>query len=71
MSKKHIGSNFDDFLREESLLAQVKAVAIKRVLAYQIAQAMKEKGLTKVTLGKMMGTSLRRWTVCWTRRTSR
>ena len=57
MSKKHIGSNFDDFLREEGLLAQVEAVAIKRVLAYQIAQAMKEKGLTKVTLAKMMGTS--------------
>ncbi len=57
MSKKHIGSGFDDFLREEGLLAQVEAVAIKRVLAYQIAQAMKEQGLTKVMLAKKMGTS--------------
>ena len=57
MNKKHIGSRFDDFLREEGMLAEVEAVAIKRVLAYQIAQAMKEKGLTKVTLAKMMGTS--------------
>jgi len=47
MSKKHIGSSFDDFLREEGILAQAETVAIKRVLAYQIAQAMKEKGLTK------------------------
>lgn len=57
MNKKHIGSGFDDFLREEGLLAQVEAVAIKRVLAYQIAQAMKEQGLTKVVLAKKMGTS--------------
>ncbi len=57
MSKKHIGSGFDDFLREEGLLAQVEAVAIKRVLAFQIAQAMKEQGLTKVMLAKKMGTS--------------
>lgn len=47
----------DDFLREEGLLAQVGAVAIKRVLAYQIAQAMKEQGFTKVILAKKMGTS--------------
>ena len=71
MSKKHIGSNFDDFLREEGLLAQVEAVAIKRVLAYQIAQAMKEKGLTKVTLAKTMGSSRAQLTVFWTQRTLR
>lgn len=58
MSKKHVGSSFDDFLRDEGLLAQVEAVAIKRVLAYQVAQAMKAKGLTKVVrLAKMMRTS--------------
>ncbi len=57
MSKKHIGSSFDDFLREEGLLVQVEVVAIKRVLAYQIVQAMKEKGLTKAMFAKMMGTS--------------
>jgi antitoxin HicB len=57
MSKKHVGSSFDDFLRDEGLLAQVEAVAIKRVLAYQVAQAMKAKGLTKVRLAKMMRTS--------------
>ncbi len=57
MSKRHIGSSFDDFLRQEGILAQTETVAIKRVLAYQITQAMKEKGLTKAALAKMMGTS--------------
>ena len=43
MNNKHIGSNFDDFLKEEDLYEQVQAVAIKRVIAYQIAEEMKKK----------------------------
>ena len=40
MKKQFIGSNFDDFLAEEGLLAEAQAVAVKRVLAYQIEQLM-------------------------------
>ena len=39
MKKRHVGSKVDDFLREGGLLVQVEAVAIKRVLVYQIAGA--------------------------------
>jgi antitoxin HicB len=46
MNKKHIGSKFDDFLKEENLLEQVHAAAIKRVVAFQIEQEMKNKKLT-------------------------
>ena len=35
MKNKYIGSNFDEFLQEEGLLAETKAAAIKRVIAYQ------------------------------------
>ena len=38
---QHVGSSFDDFLQEEGLLEEATAVAIKRVLAWQIAEAMK------------------------------
>jgi hypothetical protein len=38
MSKKNIGSSFDDFLQEESLLETSIAVALKRVIAWQIDQ---------------------------------
>jgi hypothetical protein len=38
MTKKHIGSSFDDFLEEEGILAETNAVAIKRVVAWQIQQ---------------------------------
>ncbi|MBM3180783.1 MAG: Fis family transcriptional regulator [Chloroflexi bacterium] len=57
MNKKHIGSNFDDFLKEENLYEQVQTVAIKRVIAYQIAEEMKKKKLTKTEMANRMKTS--------------
>lgn len=42
MKKKHIGSSFDRWLREEGLEEQVTAAAIKRVLARQTAAAPRE-----------------------------
>ena len=57
MSKKHIGSSFDDFLAEEAMLEETTAVAIKRVIAWQIAQEMQAQQLTKTALAKRMRTS--------------
>lgn len=57
MDKKHIGSKFDDFLQEEDLLEKVQAAAIKRVVAYQIAEEMKLKNLTKTEMASRMKTS--------------
>lgn len=41
MSKKHIGSRLDDFLAEEAMLEDMTAVAVKRVISWQIEQEMK------------------------------
>ena len=57
MSKKHIGSSFDDFLADEAMLEESTAVAIKRVIAWQIAQEMRAQHLTKTALAKKMRTS--------------
>jgi hypothetical protein len=57
MKKKHIGSNFDDFLREERLLAAAEAGAIKRVIAFQISQEMSRRKLTKSEMARRMKTS--------------
>jgi hypothetical protein len=57
MKAKHLGSNFDDFLAEEELLAEVETVAVKRVVAYQIATLMKEKQLSKSAMARQMATS--------------
>jgi len=57
MANRHIGTSFDDFLEEEGILQEVEAVAVKRVLAFQVEQEMKEKGLTKSAMAKLMKTS--------------
>ncbi|MEK8090778.1 XRE family transcriptional regulator [Thermithiobacillus plumbiphilus] len=57
MSEQHIGSSFDDFLAEEAMLEEVTAVAVKRVIAWQIAQEMKAQHLTKTELAAKMHTS--------------
>ncbi len=57
MVKKHIGSSFDDFLAEDAMLEATTAVAIKRVIAWQIAQEMQAQQLTKTELAKRMRTS--------------
>ena len=54
---KHFGSNLDDFLREDGILEEVTAVAIKRVIAWQIAQAMRIQGVNKTDLALRMKTS--------------
>lgn len=57
MNKQHIGSKFDDFLREEQLLDTAQATAVKRVIAFQIAQEMKRRKLTKSEMASRMKTS--------------
>ncbi len=56
-ARMHLGSKFSDFLVEQGLLADVTTTAMKRVLAWQIEQAMGEQGLTKTDMAKRMGTS--------------
>ena len=57
MKKKNIGSSFDGWLREEGIYEEVSAAAIKRVLARQLAAAMKEKSLSKAEMARRMNTS--------------
>lgn len=57
MKTKHIGSNFDDFLREESIFDQSSAVAIKRAMAWQTEQKMINQELAKTVVAKKTPTS--------------
>jgi antitoxin HicB len=54
---KHIGSDFDAFLAEQGELEEATAVAVKRVIAWQIEQAMQATGVNKSALAKRMHTS--------------
>jgi antitoxin HicB len=56
-TKKSIGSSFDSFLQEENILAESEAVATKRVIAYQVEEAIKTLKVTKSDMAKRMNTS--------------
>jgi len=53
----HTGSTFDSFLEEEGIREEVEAVAIKRVLAWQLEQAMQDQQKTKQAMAKQLHTS--------------
>ncbi len=54
---QYSGSNFDDFLEEEGILEEVSARALKRLLALQLQDAMREQKLTKTELAARLHTS--------------
>jgi antitoxin HicB len=57
MKTEHIGSSFDAFLREEAILEEATAIAVKRVIAWQIQQEMFAQKITKTSMAKKMHTS--------------
>jgi hypothetical protein len=40
MSKKHMGTSIDDFLKQEGIFEEAQAQAVKEVVAWQLAEAM-------------------------------
>lgn len=54
---KHIGSDFDDFLENEGILDAAETVAVKRVIAYQLEQAMRNQHITRKSMAEKMHTS--------------
>lgn len=53
----HSGSSFDEFLREEGMLEEAEAVAIKRVIAWQLQREMQRKRITKKVMAGRLRTS--------------
>jgi antitoxin HicB len=54
---KHIGSSLDDFLDEEGILEETRAIALKDAVAWQVQKAMEEEKITKVEMARRMRTS--------------
>lgn len=57
MTNPHIGTSFESFLEEEGLREEVEVAAQKRVIAWQLREAMREAGLSKVAMAARMHTS--------------
>lgn len=55
--RARVGSSFDDFLREDGTFGETQAVAIKRVIAWALAQEMEKKKITKTAMAERMATS--------------
>ena len=57
MSKKHLGSSIDNFLEKEGIFEEAQAQAIKEVVAWQLAQKMKEQKISKNRMASLLKTS--------------
>lgn len=57
MSKKHMGSSIDNFLKKEGIFDEAQALAVKEVVAWQLADAMKKKKISKNKMAALLKTS--------------
>jgi len=57
MNNKTIGSSFDDFLEDESISEEVESGAVKKLIAYQLLEAIETEGITKTDLAARLQTS--------------
>jgi antitoxin HicB len=57
MSKKRMGSSIDDFLKEEGIFEETQAQAVKEVVAWQLAEAMKKQKISKNKMAALLKTS--------------
>ena len=57
MSKEHMGSSVDDFLKEEGVFEEAQTQAVKEVVAWQLAEAMRKKGISKNKMAMLHKTS--------------
>lgn len=57
MSKKHMGSGIDEFMKEERVFEEAQAQAVKEVVAWQLAEAMKKKKISKNRMARLLKTS--------------
>jgi plasmid maintenance system antidote protein VapI len=57
MSKKHLGSSIDDFLKEEGIFEETQAQAVKEVIAWQLTEAMKKNKISKNKMAALLKTS--------------
>lgn len=57
MSQENMGSSIDDFLQEEGILEEAQTLAVKEVVAWQLAEAMKTRKISKSKMAALLKTS--------------
>ena len=57
IEKGRPGQFFEDFLKEQGNYEETTEQSIKRVLAWQLSETMKQQGISKVEMAKRLSTS--------------
>ena len=57
MSKKHLGSSIDDFLKEAGIFEEAQAQAVTEVVAWQLAEVMRTQKISKNKMATLLKTS--------------
>src|SRR5260370_39003204 len=56
-NRTHRGSDFRDFLKEQNVLEEVEARALKQVISLQLLKLLDQKSLTKAPMARRIRTS--------------
>lgn len=54
---RHVGSSLNEFLKDEGILEETRAVALKEAIAWQVQRAMEKEKISKVEMARRMHTS--------------
>lgn len=57
MSQENMGSSIDDVLKEEGFLEEARAQAVKEVVTWQLAEAMKTRKICENEMAALLKTS--------------
>ena len=57
MSRTNMGSGIDDFMKEEGVFEEAQVQAVKEIVAWQLAEAMKKKKISKNKMATLLKTS--------------
>lgn len=57
MTNEFIGSSFDSFLEEEGIREEVELGSVKKILAFQLQEAIQEQHISKTELAVRLETS--------------
>jgi len=57
VGETHMGSSIDDFLKEEGIFEEAQAQAVKEVVAWQLAEAMRVQKISKNKMAMLLKTS--------------
>ena len=57
MTRNHMGTSIDDFMKEEGIFEEAQVQAVKEVVAWQLAEAMKKRKISKNKMAQLLKTS--------------